>query len=150
MISLNCAAIPDSLIESELFGHKKGSFFGATPDRIGVVEAADGTTLFLDKIGELPLSAQARLLRVLQAGEVRCVSALATRKISVRLVASTHRNLQPLVNEGCFRDDLYYRLNVVRLMLPPLRERGGDIGIFAKHFLAPNAERRGKTWLKIQ
>ena len=149
MISLNCAAIPDSLIESELFGHKKGAFSGATADRVGLVEAADGTTLFLDEVGELPLSAQARLLRVLQEGEVRGVGSIATQKVSVRLVSSTHRNLQALVNEGGFRDDLYYRLNVVKLSLPPLRERGGDIAILAEHFLATNAERHGKPRLKF-
>ena len=149
MISLNCAAIPDSLIESELFGHKKGAFSGATADRIGLVEAADGTTLFLDEIGELPLSAQARLLRALQEGEVRSVGSIETRKVSVRIVASSHRNLQCLVNEGGFREDLYYRLNVVRLSLPPLRERGGDITILAEHFLATNAEKHGKTRLKF-
>jgi len=149
MISLNCAAIPDSLIEAELFGHKKGAFPGATANRIGLVEAADGTTLFFDEIGELPLSAQARLLRVLQEGEVRGVGAIETRRVSVRLVASTHRNLQSLVNEGGFREDLYYRLNVVRLSLPPLRERGDDIAILAEHFLKTNSEKHGKTRLKF-
>lgn len=149
MISLNCAAIPDSLIESELFGHEKGAFSGATADRVGLVEAADGSTLFLDEIGELPLSAQARLLRVLQDGEVRSVGSIETRKVSVRLIASTHRNLQALVNEGDFRDDLYYRLNVMKFSLPPLRERGDDITILAEHFLAINAEKHGKTRLKF-
>lgn len=149
MISLNCAAIPDSLIESELFGHEKGAFSGATADRVGLVEAADGSTLFLDEIGELPLSAQARLLRVLQEGEVRSVGCIETRKVSVRLIASTHRNLQALVNEGAFREDLYYRLNVVKLSLPPLRERDGDITILAEHFLATNSDRHGRTQLKF-
>ncbi|MBT4162841.1 MAG: sigma-54-dependent Fis family transcriptional regulator, partial [Gammaproteobacteria bacterium] len=107
MISLNCAAIPDALIESELFGHEKGAFSGATSDRVGLVEAADGSTLFLDEIGELPLSAQARLLRVLQEGEVRRVGSGETRQVSVRLIASTHRNLQALVNDDAFREDLY-------------------------------------------
>lgn len=149
MISLNCAAIPDTLIESELFGHEKGAFSGATTDRVGLVEAADGSTLFLDEIGELPLSAQARLLRVLQESEVRRVGSVETRKVSVRLIASTHRNLQALVNEGAFREDLYYRLNVVQLSLPPLRERGEDILLLAEHFLASAAERHGKTKLKF-
>jgi DNA-binding NtrC family response regulator len=149
MISLNCAAIPDTLIESELFGHEKGAFNGATNVRVGLVEAADGSTLFLDEIGELPLSAQARLLRVLQEGEVRRVGSVETRKISVRLIASTHRNLQALVNDGEFREDLYYRLNVVKLSLPPLRERGDDVMLLAQHFLATNAERHGKTKLKF-
>jgi len=149
MISLNCAAIPDSLIESELFGHEKGAFSGATADQVGLVEAADGSTLFLDEIGELPLTAQARLLRVLQEGEVRGVGSLETRKVSVRLIASTHRNLEALVNEGAFREDLYYRLNVVKLSLPPLRERDKDITILAEHFLATNADRHGKSQLKF-
>jgi len=149
MISLNCSAIPDSLIESELFGHKKGAFSGATANRVGLIEAADGTTLFLEEVGELPLSAQARLLRVLREGEVTSVGAIETRKVSVRLIVSTHRNLQSLVNEGDFREDLYYRLNVVRLSLPPLRQRCGDIAILAEHFLATNAEKHGKTRLKF-
>ena len=149
MISLNCAAIPDALIESELFGHEKGAFSGATSDSVGLVEAADGSTLFLDEIGELPLSAQARLLRVLQEGEVRRVGSVETKKVSVRLIASTHRNLQALVNEGAFREDLYYRLNVVKLSLPPLRDRGQDVLFLAEHFLASNAERHGKSRLKF-
>ena len=149
MISLNCAAIPDTLIESELFGHEQGAFSGATTDRVGLVEAANGSTLFLDEIGELPLSAQARLLRVLQEGEVRRVGSIETRKVSVRLIASTHRNLQALVNDGAFREDLYYRLNVVKLSLPPLRDRGRDVVFLAEHFLATNAERHGKMSLKF-
>ncbi|MGV0035242.1 MAG: sigma-54-dependent transcriptional regulator [Candidatus Azotimanducaceae bacterium WSBS_2022_MAG_OTU7] len=149
MISLNCAAIPDSFIESELFGHEKGAFSGATTARVGLVEAADGSTLFLDEIGELPLSAQARLLRVLQEGEVRSVGSIETQKVSVRLIASTHRNLQALVNDGEFREDLYYRLNVMKFSLPPLRERGDDITILAEHFLATHAETHGRTRLKF-
>ncbi|MBO6558385.1 MAG: sigma-54-dependent Fis family transcriptional regulator [Pseudomonadales bacterium] len=149
MISLNCAAIPDALIESELFGHEKGAFSGATSDRVGLVEAADGSTLFLDEIGELPLSAQARLLRVLQEGEVRRIGSVETSQVSVRLIASTHRNVQALVNEGAFREDLYYRLNVVQLSLPPLRVRGQDILLLAEHFLAQAAERHGKTKLRF-
>ena len=149
MISLNCAAIPDTLIESELFGHEKGAFSGATTDRVGLVEAADKSTLFLDEIGELPMSSQARLLRVLQEGEVRRVGSIETRRVDVRLIASTHRKLQALVNEGAFREDLYYRLNVVQLGLPPLRERGEDVLLLAEHFLANAAERHGKTKLRF-
>ncbi|WP_419812835.1 sigma-54-dependent transcriptional regulator [Bacterioplanoides sp.] len=127
MISVNCAAIPETLIESELFGHEKGAFTGATAQRQGLVEAADGGTLFLDEIGELPLEAQARLLRVLQEGEIRRVGSVQSQKVNVRLVAATHRNLKELAGRGEFREDLYYRLNVVELHLPPLRERGDDV-----------------------
>ena len=127
MISLNCAAIPDSLIESELFGHEKGAFTGAGSARQGLVEAATGGTLFLDEIGELPLEAQARLLRVLQEGEIRRLGAVETRKVDVRLIAATHRDLRQLAQTGRFREDLFYRLNVVNLTLPALRDRGDDI-----------------------
>lgn len=149
IISLNCAAIPDTLIESELFGHEKGAFAGATADRVGLVEAADNSTLFLDEIGELPLPAQARLLRVLHEGEVRRVGSVDTRRVNVRLVASTHRNLQAMVNAQTFREDLYYRLNVVKLSLPPLRDRGDDIKLLAKHFLEVSSKRHGKKGLKF-
>jgi DNA-binding NtrC family response regulator len=135
MILLNCAAIPDSLIESELFGHEKGAFTGATNPRLGLVEAADGSTLFLDEIGELPLDAQARLLRVLQEGEVRRIGSVETKKVSIRLIAATHRNLKKLVEAKQFREDLYYRLNVVKLTLPPLRERQNDIMLIADQVL---------------
>lgn len=127
MISVNCAAIPENLIESELFGHEKGSFTGATATRTGLVEAANESTLFLDEIGELPLEAQARLLRVLQENEIRKVGSVQSRKVDVRLVAATHRDLKQLVIDGQFREDLYYRINVMTLVLPPLRERGNDI-----------------------
>lgn len=127
MISVNCAAIPENLIESELFGHEKGAFTGATSNRTGLVEAASGSTLFLDEIGELPLEAQARLLRVLQENEIRKVGSVQSRKVDVRLVAATHRDLKQLVIDGDFREDLYYRINVMTLLLPPLKERGNDI-----------------------
>jgi DNA-binding NtrC family response regulator len=149
MISLNCAALPDSLIESELFGHKKNAVSGPTADQAGLVEAADGTTLFLEEIAELPLSTQARLLRVLRDAELGGVGSTATPKVSMRLVSSTHRDLEALVNEGRFRDDLYYHLNVVKLTLPPLRERASDIAILAEHFLATNAKRYGKPRVKL-
>jgi two-component system response regulator HydG len=141
MISVNCAAIPESLIESELFGHEKGAFTGASAGRAGLVEAADGGTLFLDEIGELPLEAQARLLRVLQEGEIRRVGSTQSQKVDVRLVAATHRDLKTLAKNGQFREDLYYRLHVIALKLPPLRERGADVLEIAKAFLARQSAR---------
>tara|TARA_Y100000748_G_scaffold234895_1_gene198844 strand:+ start:7146 stop:8573 length:1428 start_codon:yes stop_codon:yes gene_type:complete len=135
LISVNCAAIPETLIESELFGHEKGSFTGATSNRTGLVEAADGGTLFLDEIGELPLEAQARLLRVLQEGEIRRVGSVQSQKVDVRLVAATHRDLKTMARQGLFREDLYYRLNVIELRLPPLRERGRDVMLIAEALL---------------
>lgn len=136
LISVNCAAIPETLIESELFGHEKGAFTGATAGRAGLVEAADGGTLFLDEIGELPLEAQARLLRVLQEGEIRRVGSVQSQKVDVRLIAATHRDLKTLAKIGQFREDLYYRLNVIALRLPALRERGDDVLEIAQTFLA--------------
>ena len=127
MISVNCAAIPEALIESELFGHERGAFTGAVSARTGLVEAADGGTLFLDEIGELPLEAQARLLRVLQEGEIRRVGSVQSQKVDVRLVAATHRDLKHLAKTGGFREDLYYRLHVIALNLPALRDRGNDV-----------------------
>ena len=127
LICVNCAAIPETLIESELFGHEKGAFTGAASQREGLVAAADGGTLFLDEIGELPLEAQARLLRVLQEGEVRPIGSIESRKVDVRLIAATHRDLGRLAREHKFREDLYFRINVVQLKLPPLRDRGKDI-----------------------
>lgn len=135
LVCVNCAAIPDTLIEAELFGHAKGSFTGAVESRTGLVTAADGGTLFLDEIGELPLEAQARLLRVLQEGEVRPIGTVTPRKVNVRLLAATHRNLHKLCRENRFREDLYYRINVVNLDLPALRERGKDILGIAEHLL---------------
>ncbi|MBF7729594.1 sigma-54-dependent transcriptional regulator [Pseudomonas sp. N040] len=136
LISVNCAAIPESLIESELFGHEKGAFTGASAGRAGLVEAADGGTLFLDEIGELPLEAQARLLRVLQDGEIRRVGAVQSQRVDVRLIAATHRDLKSLAKVGQFREDLYYRLHVISLHLPALRERGEDVAEIAQAFLA--------------
>jgi len=149
MISVNCAAIPDTLIESELFGHEKGAFTGAASNREGLVAAADGGTLFLDEIGELPLEAQARLLRVLQEGEVRPLGSVESRKVDVRLVAATHRDLRKLAKEGKFREDLYFRINVVQLTLPPLRERGRDIINIAESLLQRYCSQFGKSQLRL-
>ncbi|QXI39187.1 sigma-54-dependent transcriptional regulator [Pseudomonas xantholysinigenes] len=144
MISVNCAAIPETLIESELFGHEKGAFTGASAGRAGLVEAADGGTLFLDEIGELPLEAQARLLRVLQEGEIRRVGSVQSQKVDVRLIAATHRDLKNLAKAGQFREDLYYRLHVIALKLPALRERGSDVNEIANAFLARQSARVGR------
>ena len=141
IVAVNCAAIPDTLIESELFGHEKGAFTGAIATHRGLVEAADGGTLFLDEIGELPAAAQARLLRVLQQGEIRRVGSPHARKVSIRLIAATHRNLEQRVTEGLFRSDLYFRLRVIDIRLPPLRERSEDLEALA-NFLLDKACRR--------
>ncbi len=140
LISVNCAAIPETLIESELFGYEKGAFTGANSNRVGLIEAADGGTLFLDEIGELPLEAQARLLRVLQEGEVRRIGATQSISVNVRLISATHRNLGALAKEGKFRQDLFYRINVLCLTLPPLRERGKDVLIIAEAIIEAKCE----------
>lgn len=149
MISINCAAIPETLIESELFGHEKGAFTGAVGSRAGLVTAAHNGTLFLDEIGELPLEAQARLLRVLQEGEIRPLGSVDSHKVNIRLVAATHRDLQKLVREGKFREDLYFRINVVQLELPPLRDRGRDIIILADALLNRYCQQFSKPSLKL-
>ena len=144
LISVNCAAIPENLIESELFGHEKGAFTGAVSARDGLIVAADHGTLFLDEIGELPLEAQARLLRVLQEGEIRRVGAVTSTKVNIRLVTATHRNLLQMVQNGMFREDLYYRLYVMELSVPPLRERGDDIPLIAKTLLEKACKKHDK------
>ena len=149
LISVNCAAIPETLIEAELFGHEKGAFTGAQTAREGLVAAADGGTLFLDEIGELPLEAQARLLRVLQEGEVRPIGAIESRKVDVRLVAATHRNLRQLASERKFREDLYYRINVVQMTLPPLRERGKDVLAISESLLEKFCAKIHRQTLKL-
>ncbi|MFD2191991.1 sigma-54-dependent transcriptional regulator [Pistricoccus aurantiacus] len=149
LICVNCAAIPETLIESELFGHEKGAFTGASAARTGLVEAADGGTLFLDEIGELPLDAQARLLRVLQEGEIRKIGSVETRHVNVRLIAATHRDLHSLSRNGEFRLDLYYRLNVMQIDLPPLREREDDILLIADKLLENACRRHDREGLKL-
>lgn len=144
LISVNCAAIPENLIESELFGHEKGAFTGAVSARDGLIVAADRGTLFLDEIGELPLEAQARLLRVLQEGEIRRVGAVTSTKVDIRLVTATHRNLLQMVQNGMFREDLYYRLYVMELTVPALRERGEDISLIAKTLLEKACKKHDK------
>lgn len=134
-IKLNCAALPETLLESELFGHEKGAFTGATQARQGRFELAHGGTLFLDEIGDIPLTIQVKLLRVLQETRFERVGGDRTIEVDVRLIAATHRDLEKAVREGTFREDLYYRLNVVPIFLPPLRERKEDIGLLIQHFL---------------
>ncbi len=143
-IKLNCAAIPLGLLESELFGHEKGAFTGAVARKIGRFEAADGGTLFLDEIGDIPLELQAKLLRVLQEGEFEKLGSTRTQRANVRLVAATNANLWNLVSEKRFRNDLYYRLYVFPIPVPPLRDRAEDIPVLAKHFVCKFAARMQK------
>ena len=145
----NCAAIPAGLLESELFGHVKGAFTGAVAGRDGHFVAADGGTLFLDEIGDMPLTMQSKLLRVLERGEVRPVGSETARSVDVRVVAASHRDLVAMVAAGEFRQDLYYRLHVVRIELPPLRGRGEDIALLAHHFLAAEGVRMGRQDVEL-
>lgn len=144
-VGQNCAAMPENLLESELFGHKKGSFTGAHEEKKGLFEIADGGTLFLDEITETPLSLQSKLLRVLQEGEIRPIGATAEKKVNVRIVAATNRNLEKEVAEGRFREDLYYRLKVFPIRVPPLRERREDIPLLATAFLQRFSAEVGKS-----
>ena len=144
IITINCGAIPKDLLESELFGHVKGSFTGAFANKQGKVELADGGTLFLDEIGELPLELQVKLLRLIQQGEVEKLGVAGVTRVDVRIIAATHRNLQAMVEDATFREDLYYRLNVIPLQLPSLRERAEDIPELVQHFFQDAKRKQGR------
>ena len=148
-VTINCGAIPKDLLESELFGHVKGSFTGALANKRGKVELADGGTLFLDEIGELPLELQVKLLRLIQQGEIEKVGVAGVTKIDVRIIVATHRNLQAMVEDGAFREDLYYRLAVIPLDLPSLRERPEDIPELVQHFFLQAKEKQSRPELVL-
>lgn len=143
-IPVNCGAIPENLIETEMFGHHRGSFTGAVSDKAGLFQVANGGTLFLDEVGELPLSVQVKLLRAIQEKKIRKVGGLEDLKIDVRIIAATNRDLEEAVRKGNFREDLYYRLNVILIKTPPLRERKGDVPLLAGHFLKASAVKSKK------
>jgi transcriptional regulator with PAS, ATPase and Fis domain len=145
LITINCGAIPAELLESELFGHVKGSFTGAASNKIGRVEMANRGTLFLDEIGELPLPLQVKLLRLIQEGEVDKIGSTSGIKVNVRVIAATHRDLQAMIDDGLFREDLYYRLAVIPLTMPALRERPDDIPQLVQHFFLESKARNERT-----
>lgn len=144
-VTVNCGAIPENLMESEMFGHKKGSFTGAVSDKAGLFEVADSGTLFLDEVGELPMTIQVKLLRAIQERVIRRVGATDDHKVDVRIIAATNRNLEEMVAKGTFRQDLYYRLNVINIKTPPLRDRKDDIPLLANHFLKKYNDRLNKN-----
>ncbi|HTL10864.1 MAG TPA: sigma-54 dependent transcriptional regulator, partial [Bdellovibrionota bacterium] len=147
-LAVNCSAIPEALLESELFGHRRGSFTGAVDNKRGLFEEANGGTLLLDEIGDLPISLQAKLLRVLQEREIKPVGEARTRKVDVRILAATHQDLKAMVRAGTFREDLYYRLCVVPIHVPPLRERREDLPLLVEHILRRVGQTHGKAELK--
>ena len=144
LIIINCAAIPRELLESELFGHKKGAFTGAVADKKGKIEMADGGTVFLDEIGEMPPELQVKMLRLIQEGEIEKVGSEGRHHVDVRIIAATHRDLQVMIEDGTFREDLYYRLAVIPLDLPPLRERTEDIAGLVQYFFAKSQQKNGR------
>lgn len=148
-VAINCASLPENLLESELFGFVKGAFTGATSDKKGLLEIADEGTVFLDEIGDLPLSLQAKLLRVIEDGQIRPLGAITTKKVDLRFISATNKDLVIEVKEGRFREDLFFRLNVITLQIPPLRERGRDIEILAYHFMRKFALKMGKNIKKF-
>jgi two-component system NtrC family response regulator len=149
MVTINCGAIPRELLESELFGHMKGSFTGALTHKQGRVEAADGGTVFLDEIGEMPFELQVRILRLIQEREIDKIGSTAPSKVDVRIIAATHRNIEAMVEDGSFREDLYYRLAVVPIQIPPLRERPSDILELVQHFFEKGKEKHSRPGLRL-
>src|SRR2546427_11990354 len=143
-VAVNSSAIPESLFESEIFGHVRGAFTGASSDRVGLMQHADGGTIFFDEVAEMPLSVQVKLLRALQSGEIRRVGAKESMQVDIRVVAATNRDVKRALEEGSFRDDLYYRLNVFHVELPPLRERREDIPLLANYFREKFSRELGK------
>ena len=148
-IEINCASIPSNLLESELFGHERGAFTDAKERRTGLVEAADGGTLFLDEIGEIDLSLQAKLLKLIEEKTVRRIGATKERRVNLRIISATNRDLEGMVKEGTFRSDLYFRLRIISIQVPALRDRGNDILLLARHFLELHARRYGKPRLRF-
>jgi two-component system response regulator AtoC len=148
-VEINCASIPSHLLESELFGHEKGAFTDAKERRTGLVEAADGGTLFLDEIGEIDMSLQAKLLKLLEDKTVRRIGAVKERKVNLRIISATNRDLGSMVKQGTFRSDLYFRLRIIAIDVPSLRDRGDDILLLARHFLQSHGRRYGKPSLRF-
>jgi DNA-binding NtrC family response regulator len=149
LITINCAAIPKELLESELFGHKRGAFTGAVGEKRGKIETADGGTIFLDEIGEMPLELQVKLLRLIEEGEIEKIGSEVKNQVDVRIIAATHRDLQAMIEDGTFREDLYYRLVVIPLLLPPLRERMEDIPDLVQYFFRKSRQKNDRPELAM-